>query len=54
MDPDTYEKGREIRTAVLGEAYVAARGRPTPTNSPSRCKIWSPSTAGARCGDEKG
>ena len=24
MDPDTYEKGREIRTAVLGEAYVAA------------------------------
>jgi 4-carboxymuconolactone decarboxylase len=24
MDPDTYEKGREIRTAVLGKAYVAA------------------------------
>jgi 4-carboxymuconolactone decarboxylase len=24
MDPDTYEKGRETRTAVLGEAYVAA------------------------------
>jgi len=24
MDPDTYEKGRVIRTAVLGEAYVAA------------------------------
>ena len=24
MDPDTYAKGREIRTAVLGEAYVAA------------------------------
>jgi 4-carboxymuconolactone decarboxylase len=23
MDQDTYDKGREIRTAVLGEAYVA-------------------------------
>ncbi len=24
MDPQTYEKGRAMRTAVLGEAYVAA------------------------------
>lgn len=24
MDQETYDKGREIRTAVLGEAYVAA------------------------------
>ena len=32
MDPETYEKGREIRTAVLGEAYVA-RATATPTNS---------------------
>jgi 4-carboxymuconolactone decarboxylase len=26
MDQQTYDRGREIRTAVLGEAYVAAAG----------------------------
>ncbi len=24
MDPETYEKGRQVRTRVLGESYVAA------------------------------
>jgi 4-carboxymuconolactone decarboxylase len=27
MDRDTYERGREVRTAVLGEAYVEAATR---------------------------
>ena len=53
MDQRTFDKGREVRTAVLGEAYVQASMH-NADSSPGHCRTWSPSTAGVRYGGATG
>jgi hypothetical protein len=49
MDQRTFDKGKQVRTAVLGEEYVRAAMRNADEFSRPH-RIWSPGVAGVRSG----
>lgn len=52
MDSETYQRGRQIRSEVLGKEYVD-KAIAQADDSPAPYRISSPNTAGARYGDER-